>query len=451
MNKVIKTIMGNRKDSSVGAGLQTALSILIHSCLLCFITFMLISCGSKKSPTGGPLDTVKPEVLATLPQEFGQLSDSIEITFSKAMDISSFTEGLYFYPPIGDKKLSYSGRTLSIRINEKLKDNTNYYLTLSTRIRDTRGNPLSNSRSYVFSSGRLNDLRLSGNIIYEEQADNGKPVTISLYSADSLLVLSHTSTGSTFGIEALNPAMYILKGWQDKDANGRFDLGREPWFEEKVDLKRSASLDLQMNYADTTLTVIRDVKARTDRLVELTLSKAPVSLGSIIVRAENGSRLRVLISELEGSQLTLITEAQDSLTYRVEISDLSDAKGNRNPMSAISFKGSRVQDKEAPRILSSTPRNGTSVSSLKPILTVNFNEIIPLDRMQVKLLATDQNREIPVQIVKGDSKSYSFQPAQTLTNYRSHSLIIMADTQDSAGNPLGNDHVISFLPLLKGR
>ena len=420
------------------------------ACIL-FLAFMMMSCGSKKNPTGGPVDTVKPEVLATLPQEFGQLTDRIEITFSKAMDKSSFTEGLYFYPPISARKISYSGRTLSIRIEEKLKDDTNYYLTLSTRIKDTRGNPIAQSRSFVFSSGRLSDLRLGGKIDYEESADQGKPVTIDIFSADSLLVLSHTANGASYGIETLNPAVYLLKAYQDKDANGRYDLGREAWFEGRVDLKRSANLDLMMSYNDTTLTVIKDARAISDRKVELTLSKVPVSIGAVSVRAGNGIRLPVLISELEGIRLTLITQTQDSLDYRVEISDLKDVRGNRNPKSGIGFKGSIIKDTEAPIVLSSTPRNGTSVSNLLPTITVNFSEIIPLGNMKARLLASDQNKEIPLQILKSDSRSYSFQPSQPLSNYRSHSLVILANTLDISGNPLGKHHVISFLPLLKTR
>jgi len=424
---------------------------VIRLSVILLLAVVLASCGSKKNPTGGPVDTVKPEVLATLPQEFGQLTDRIEITFSKAMDKSSFTEGLYFYPAITAMKIGYSGRTLSIKIDEKLKQDTNYYLTLSTRIRDTRGNPIAQNRSFVFTSGRLNDLRLSGKISYEEPADKDKPITIDVLSADSLLVLSHIASGPSYGIEALNPSIYLLRAYQDKDANGRYDLGREAWFEGRVDLKHSSSLDLQMNYADTTLTVIRDARAISDRVLELSLSEAPVSIGTISIKAENGAKLGVRISELDGSRLTLITHPQDSLSYRVEIVDLTDAKGNRNPKSALGFKGSSFKDSEAPVVLSSNPRNGTSVSNLQPVLSVNFNEIIPLEKLKVRLVATDQNKDIPLQILKGDSKSYRFQPVQPLSNYRSHSLIVLADTQDSSGNPLSKDHVISFLPLLKAR
>lgn len=415
------------------------------------IAVIIFGCGSKKNPTGGPVDTVKPEVLATLPQEFGQLADKIEITFSKAMDKSSFLEGIYFYPPIGAKKLNYSGRTLNIQINEKLQPNTNYYLTLSTRIKDTRGNPIAQSRSFVFANGRLNELRLSGNIEYEEPSDDGKPVTVELYSADSLLVRSHTASGPSFGIEALNPARYFLRAYQDKDANGRYDQGREAWFEGRVDLNRSLSLNMRMEYADTTLAVIKEARAVSDRMVEISLSKKPVSIGEISVKAENGSRLPVLISELDGTRLTLITQPQDSLAYRVEIRDLLDAKGNRNTLSALGFRGSKRQDQDAPIVLSSVPRNGTSVASLQPLLEVRFSEIIPVKNLRVKLVAADSNKDIPLEIVKGDSRTYTFRPRQTLANYRSHNLVIQGGTTDSSGNPLGKDNVISFLPLLKIR
>ncbi|MDZ4182513.1 MAG: Ig-like domain-containing protein, partial [Candidatus Cloacimonadaceae bacterium] len=103
----------------------------------------LYSCGSKKSPTGGAVDAEKPTVLTTLPAQFGQISEGrILIDFSKPMDKSSITQGIYIYPPIADKKISLDKNSISIRILEKLKENTNYYVTLTTRLKDIRGNNL---------------------------------------------------------------------------------------------------------------------------------------------------------------------------------------------------------------------------------------------------------------------------------------------------------------------
>jgi len=422
--------------------------VIKYLAILAFI-ILLSACGSKRNPTGGPVDTVNPEIVATLPQEFGSITDQIEITFSKAMDKGSFLEGLYFYPPISAKKLSYSGRTLQIRINEALKPNTNYYVTLSTRIKDTRGNPLSRNHSLVFSSGKLNELRLSGNISYEDAADSSLPLSIDLYSADALLVLSQITQGSSYAIEALNPAEYVLRAYQDKDANGRYDFSNEAWFESRIHLKSTSNLDLKMAYADTSMVEIREIRPVSERELDILFTEIPASIGTVSIRSSNGNRLPVLIKELDGQKLTLITEAQDSLSYKLEIRDLLDRKSNLNKVSGIRFQGSRKADLEAPRLLASIPRNGTSVSSLQPVLELRFSEIIPQKTMRVRLEASDTGNVIPIEVLTGDSRIYRFRPLSPLANYRSHRLIVQADTQDSAGNPLGTEAIINFLPLLK--
>jgi len=98
------------------------------------LTLLSSSCGSRRSPTGGPEDTEKPKVLTTYPAQFGQLSDGrIEINFSKSLDKSSVAQAVYIYPPIQNKKITVDKSTMRIRIDEKLKQDTNYYITLSTR------------------------------------------------------------------------------------------------------------------------------------------------------------------------------------------------------------------------------------------------------------------------------------------------------------------------------
>lgn len=417
--------------------------------LIVILALVLSACGSKKSPTGGPVDNVKPEVLSIIPQEYDQLSELIEITFSKPMDKNCFLEGLYFYPPLINKKISYSGRTLSIRINEKLQENTNYHLTLSTRIKDIRGNSLSQSRSYTFASGKLQDLSLGGNIEYEIVADGAKPVILDIFSADSLWVRSDILNGSSYRIEALNPAGYHLRAYQDKDSNGRYDFGREPIYEGSVDLKRSANLNLLMAYQDSIMVEIKSVRAGSSQELEINFNKEPASMGSIAIQSTSGKNLPVLYKELEGTKLTLVTAKQDSTEYRIIIHDLKDHKQNHNKLSGARFKGNLKEDESTLRLLGSTPRNGTSVADLQPQLHLRFNNIIPTQGLKIKLIATDSNSEIPIRIHKADSKTCIIQPVNALINYRSYKLILLSDTTDALGNKLGKEESISFLPLMK--
>ena len=417
------------------------LSLLIISVLF------LASCGSKKSPTGGPVDLEKPEVLSIIPEEYSQLTGEIEITFSKAMDKQSFTEGIYFHPPILSKKISYSGRTLNIKIMEPLQPDCVYHLTLGSGVKDTRSNSLSKPNSFVFISGKPAQNRISGQVTYEKASDAGKPLTLSLFSADSLLVLTKEISGSSYLIEPLNPDEYRMRAYQDLDSNSRYDYGREPFFEQSVDVRKSRSFDINMAYQDSSRAVIRSIRPISNTELEVQLSKTPTSLGKMEISSSDGSSLAIRYSELAQNVLTLITAEQDSLQYRLTLKDLKDGKGNLNPASSLAFAGSLLPDNKAPILLSSNPRNGTSVNSLEPVLQLSFDEIIPEQQLKLRLVATESNKEVPIKIIKADSKTCKVKPSSPLTNYRSYTLIILAETSDSAGNKLEKEHKISFMPL----
>ncbi len=415
------------------------------------IAFLLLlsACGSRKSPTGGPEDTEKPMVLASLPAQFGQIENGrIEINFSKPLDKSSVSQAVYIYPPVADKKISLDNSTLTIQINEKLIPDTNYYVTLTTRLKDLRGNALEGNQTLVFANGNLNGHRLSGEIGYEDRSDSGNSVQLSLLSADSLMVMQTTLAGSTYSLEALNPADYILRAFIDKDRNGRYDLSREPWYEGRFSLTGNRSQDLYLAYADTTLPRIAMAQAVSQREIVLDLSEPVADYSSLrITRMDNQEELPVLITQLRGTKLTLLTEIQDAFAYNVEIKGLKDNKGNVQPSSKSEFRAALSPDTVSPQILGSNPRNGTSVDSLKPVLEISFSEIIPRGKVSALLRATETSTEYALDILKSDSDVYRFQPRANLQNYRSYVLIV--DAQDISGNKMQQSYRLNFLPLLR--
>ncbi len=417
--------------------------------VIILISFLLLSCGSKKSPTGGPEDTEKPVVLTTLPAQFGQIAEGrIEINFSKPLDASSVTQAIYIYPPVSSKKFTVDKSTLLIKLNEKLAADTNYYVTLSTRLKDLRGNALAENQTLVFANGKFNDLRLAGTVTSEDPTDKPLPVQVSLLSADSLMVINQAIRGETYSIEGLNPASYILRAYIDKDLNGRYDYGREPYFEQNALVQKITNLDISLAYGDSTKPILKLAVAKTNRQIDITFSEPVHSYSSVkVTRLDNQSELPILISKLAGDKLTLLTQPQDAQAYTVELRQLKDNKGNVTDVSRFEIRASFVDDKDAPTVLSSKPRNGTTVSSLEPTIEVHFSEIIPLSGIKATLKTSESTLDIPLDILQGNNDTYIFKPKKTLQNYRSHVLTISAT--DISGNKMKEDYKLIFLPLLR--
>ena len=108
--------------------------------LILFLLFLL-SCGHRKSPTGGKKDTENPTIVSILPDEFFDINNrDIEVVFSKPIDRSSILSGIYICPPILNKKFKWDKNTLIIKILEDLEQNTNYFFTFSRRIKGEHNN-----------------------------------------------------------------------------------------------------------------------------------------------------------------------------------------------------------------------------------------------------------------------------------------------------------------------
>ena len=141
--------------------------------ILIFVIFsILTSCGHKKNPTGGKKDTIQPEIVSVIPDEYSDITDTnIEIIFSKPIERNTILSGIYIYPPILKKKYSWDGNILTIKILEKLEKNTNYYFNFSEKIKGEHGNFLNKSSTFIFASKKLNENRISGNFLFEENKD----------------------------------------------------------------------------------------------------------------------------------------------------------------------------------------------------------------------------------------------------------------------------------------
>lgn len=420
----------------------------IFAMLTILVCITLTACGSKKSPTGGPLDTDKPRILGSSPAEFGDIgSGVIEISFSKDMDRTSLANSVFIYPPVMKKKMTIDGPTLKITIQEKLQDNTNYYVTLSSRLKDLRGNALDMNQTLVFRHGTLNNSKISGSISCEQPGDEGMPLELSLFTMDSLLVLSDRISGSTYSIETLNPQPYKLKAFIDRNLNGKYDLGLDPFFEGSTTAKSAATLDMFLAYADSSKPRIRRVTSISNRELVVTLSEQIKSYKSIDIYSDYN--IAIIHSLLDMDKLNVLCAPLDSIEYTIQLKGVEDMKGNVSELVESKFVSKGRKDSQAPTVSYSNPRNGATVSSLQPTIEVYFSELIPPENIHAKL--TDGRSEIPLKRMPGFGRMYRFQPTKELKNYTSHVFSVLSTTSDISGNKMKRDYELQFLPIKRTR
>jgi len=437
------------RRESARSGFMNKVSKVLTCLSVCLFMLFSFGCGSKKSPTGGKIDIVKPELNATLPTEFSDISGGkIELTFSKELDKASVTRGLYIYPLIDNKTISVEGNRVVIRIREKLLKDTNYYVTLTPRIKDLRDNPLAKNQTLVFASGELQTGRIAGMITYEEPTDKGKPIQFTLYSADQVMVRSAEFSSETYAVENLNQGKYSWNAYIDKNINGHFDQDTDPVANGSIDLRQMASVDITLAYTDTTAVKISSVMPVSSTEIRIKFSERVASIGSVVVFNKSGVNLPIKAACIEEKEFTLITTPAGNEVYTAEFRDVKDMKSNLSKVLRVDLQGSVISDRKAPLILSSNPRTGTSVNSDSPVLSVGFDEVMDPESMVYSLTSADGKITVPLKIDMSGGKIARFTPELKLQKNKEYTLTLGRDSADGAGNKLAEDHKIDFMVLL---
>lgn len=424
--------------------------VCYRSALLILIISVLLACGHRRSPTGGEKDTVKPSILAVLPEEFSDISaQDIEITFSKPMDRSSLSGGITIYPPVLKKKFKWQGNNLTIQILEQLEEDTNYFISLAPQIRGEHGNELDQHYLFIFRSGELNRKRISGTIDYEDPSDNGKEVRLILQAADSTFILTRFFREASYLLDNLNQEDHILQAFIDLNSNKFYDYGREPYFRAFVPATEFINIDLEMAYEDTIRPGLKSALVPARNQIRLEFTEPATAFEDVRIETADSlaQNLPVLQAKLLENYLYLLTADQDTIRYRVILTGLIDRKQNRKETASLLVDGSVQPDTIPPLVTSFTPRKGSAVATLEPEINLVFSELIDQSSITAQLAAVESGEIINLATLLLQADSIVLSPEKPLQNYTSYRLHL--SLADPAGNELVDQPDLVFIPIVR--
>jgi uncharacterized protein (DUF2141 family) len=170
-------VNANKPAKFATAFMKRPLSIkLLLGCLFAILLIAegtgLSGCANMIPPTGGPRDSLPPELLAANPPDSSRNFDEGRITlvFDEFVELNNIQQNLIVSPtlkyvPTVESRL----RTVTIRIKDTLEPNTTYSFNFGNAIRDiNEGNEVKDF-TYIFTTGREFDtLRLFGRVIIAE-------------------------------------------------------------------------------------------------------------------------------------------------------------------------------------------------------------------------------------------------------------------------------------------
>lgn len=210
--------------------------------IIFLITLLLFNaCAQFIDITGGEKDTTPPFLIEehTFPKNksLNFNSDKITLTFNEYFTISNPQQNVIISPSL-ENTIDYfvKGKTLSIKLNNQLKENTTYTINFGEAIKDYNAGNILKNFTYVFSTGNyLDSMEVKGKVI---DAKSGNPVDnilVGIYNQfeDSIVskqkpnYFARTNKDGQFKLQNISNDTYKIFALKDENRNQLFDLPNE--------------------------------------------------------------------------------------------------------------------------------------------------------------------------------------------------------------------------------
>lgn len=197
------------------------------------------SCANQGMPTGGPRDSVPPELVNTQPKykTLNFKGNEVRLTFNEYIIPDQVSEILVVSPPLSKRPIILTkSKTLIVQFNEELRDSVTYSLDFKNSVVDNNErNPFGNLR-FSFSTGdRYDSLRVAGKVLNGFNLEPVENALIMLYKNlhDSAVFrtipdyIAKTDEKGLFLIDNIAAGEYGIYSINDANADLMYNEGVE--------------------------------------------------------------------------------------------------------------------------------------------------------------------------------------------------------------------------------
>jgi uncharacterized protein (DUF2141 family) len=204
------------------------------------IIFLIQSCANRGTgPTGGPKDTIPPQVVKSFPP-FGSLNykkKQIQIYFNEMVSVDKPSENVIISPPqIKPPDVKAYSKYVTVNFNEDLKDSTTYTINFGKAIVDLNENNALKNYMFSFSTGNeIDTLQVSGVVINAEDLNPLSGIVVGVYreTSDSVFFkkpfmrICKTDDKGHFTIYNMKKGKYKLFALDDTNHDYFYESGEE--------------------------------------------------------------------------------------------------------------------------------------------------------------------------------------------------------------------------------
>ena len=361
------------------------------------ITLFLIiafSCAKQTSPTGGPKDSIPPKLVPRTPpmKTTNFKGNTIELQFDETVIVNNPREQLLISPSVGkDVEMTARKKTVTLKINSPLQENTTYTINFRESIQDiTEKNPAENLQLAFSTGDYLDSLKIQGSVYNATTGDVLDDATVAIYSSDTFNIfedtpsyLTKTSKKGNFSLEHLKAGTYYIYALNDNNKNITVDSKSESYgfitkpFELLTDTAQSFSIPIvKLDARELKLISARpyntyfNIKASKSLTSFSVIPQNPADSARLYpIKAEDPANVKVYAPGIGSDSIAVQFQAQDSIGFTIDTLVYVKLQERKATPEKFNF----TIDK--PKIESQTGILTTELSYTKPISFVNYDSI----------------------------------------------------------------------------
>ncbi|TKG93448.1 hypothetical protein EYV94_17015 [Puteibacter caeruleilacunae] len=235
MLKLFVSLWQINNKSEVKLGKKIIYLIIISFIYLGFYS----SCANQGIPSGGPKDSIPPELTKASP-DLGELNfdgDEVVLTFNEFVAPERLNEKLVVSPPMKQKPTyRMKGKSIIVTWKDTLKENVTYSFDFKDAIEDNNeGNPIKDFRIAFSTGDQFDTLKVRGHVLKAKTLEPMEEVTVMLYKnlEDSAFIkelpdyIGKTDEEGWFTISNVPKATYKLYALKDLNQDYKYNPGLE--------------------------------------------------------------------------------------------------------------------------------------------------------------------------------------------------------------------------------
>ena len=161
--------------------------------LLSLLFLITLKCAKRVSPTGGPKDSLPPQLINASPKLNTTFFDKegFTLTFDEYVSLKDVSKQLIISPPLNPSKYKVSPTTgaskkITLELKDSLMKNTTYTFNFGESIIDFNESNPNSYLTYTLSTGEtIDSLYLRGNILDAFEKETEPFISLQLYPVDS--------------------------------------------------------------------------------------------------------------------------------------------------------------------------------------------------------------------------------------------------------------------------